>query len=68
MPELPDVVGLKRYLDATSLHQRIASTQCLDGLFVKATSGIPAMTLEMSSPRALASMGKVIKPEMFVAQ
>ncbi len=38
MPELPDVAGFRRYLDATSLHQRIASTSCRDARFVKGLS------------------------------
>ena len=38
MPELPDVVGFKKYLDATSLHQRIQSTECLDDRFIKEVS------------------------------
>ncbi len=35
MPELPDVAVFKKYLDATSLHQRISATECLDERFVK---------------------------------
>lgn len=38
MPELPDVAGFKRYLDATSLHQRIESTECRDDRIVENTS------------------------------
>ncbi len=38
MPELPDVAVFKKYLDATSLHQRIESTECLDERFVKGVS------------------------------
>lgn len=38
MPELPDVVGFKRYLDATSLHQTIETTHCLDERFIKDVS------------------------------
>ncbi|MFW6154180.1 MAG: Fpg/Nei family DNA glycosylase [Planctomycetota bacterium] len=38
MPELPDVAGFQRYLDATSLHQRIASASCHDPRFVKGVS------------------------------
>ncbi len=38
MPELPDVAGFKRYLDATSLHQTIRATKCLDDRFVKGVS------------------------------
>jgi formamidopyrimidine-DNA glycosylase len=38
MPELPDVAGFKKYLDATSLHQTIASTQCLDERIVEGVS------------------------------
>lgn len=38
MPELPDVAGFKRYLDATSLHQRIASTECLDDRLIEGVS------------------------------
>jgi formamidopyrimidine-DNA glycosylase len=43
MPELPDVAGFKAYLDATSLHQTIASSSVVD-----------ARILEGASPRALA--------------
>lgn len=35
MPELPDVEGYKRYLEATSLHQCIQSTSCLDERILK---------------------------------
>ncbi len=38
MPELPDVAGFKQYLDATSLHQRVASTECLNARFIKEVS------------------------------
>jgi formamidopyrimidine-DNA glycosylase len=38
MPELPDVAGFKRYLDATSLHQGIRSTECFDERFLKGVS------------------------------
>ena len=38
MPELPDVAGFKKYLDATSLHQTIDTTHCYDGRFIKETS------------------------------
>jgi len=38
MPELPDLARFKRYLDATSLHQPIASTECFDERFVKDVS------------------------------
>lgn len=38
MPELPDVAGFKKYLDATSLHQKIRTTRCHDDRFVKGLS------------------------------
>jgi len=38
MPELPDVVGMKRYLDSTSLHQKITHTQIRDDRIVKGCS------------------------------
>jgi formamidopyrimidine-DNA glycosylase len=38
MPELPDVAGFKRYLDATSLHQRVRRTRCFDERFIKGVS------------------------------
>ncbi len=38
MPELPDVAGFKKYLDAAALHQRIESSQCFDERFVKEVS------------------------------
>jgi formamidopyrimidine-DNA glycosylase len=43
MPELPDVEGFKEYLDATSLHQKIARTRVSD-----------ERLLEDTSPRTLA--------------
>ncbi len=39
MPELPDVETFKRYLDATSLHQRIADVEVLSANLLKAVSG-----------------------------
>lgn len=38
MPELPDVEVLRRYLDATALHQRIARVERLDPALVHGTS------------------------------
>jgi formamidopyrimidine-DNA glycosylase len=38
VPELPDVAGFKKYLDAAALHQRIDSTRCFDERFVKEVS------------------------------
>ena len=38
MPELPDVVGLKRYLDATSLHQEITRTRVHDDRLLEHTT------------------------------
>jgi formamidopyrimidine-DNA glycosylase len=38
MPELPDVAGFKKYLDATALHKRITATECFDERFVKGVS------------------------------
>lgn len=38
MPELPDVAGFKQYLDATSLHQTIAHTECRDDRIVQDVS------------------------------
>jgi formamidopyrimidine-DNA glycosylase len=35
MPELPDVESFKRYLDATSLHQRIAHVDVLSAYVLK---------------------------------
>lgn len=38
MPELPDVAGFKQYLDATSLHQPIATVRCYDERLVEGVS------------------------------
>ena len=38
MPELPDVESFKRYLDATSLHQRIAHVNVLSAYVLKGIS------------------------------
>ncbi len=38
MPELPDVAGFKRYLDATSLHQKVARSEVTDERFIKGVS------------------------------
>ena len=38
MPELPDVEGFKQYLDATSLHQRIAHVDVLSAYLLKGIS------------------------------
>ena len=38
MPELPDVESFKRYLDATSLHQRIAHVDVLSAYVLKGIS------------------------------
>src|SRR4030095_3401716 len=39
MPELPDVETFQRYLDATSLHQRIADVDVLSAHLLKGVSG-----------------------------
>jgi formamidopyrimidine-DNA glycosylase len=39
MPELPDVETFKRYLDATSLHQRIVDVDVQDAYILKDVSG-----------------------------
>src|SRR5438552_4586030 len=39
MPELPDVETFKRYLDATSLHQRIIGVDVRSAYVLKAVSG-----------------------------
>lgn len=39
MPELPDVENFKRYLDATSLHQRIAHVDVRSAYVLKGVSG-----------------------------
>jgi formamidopyrimidine-DNA glycosylase len=47
MPELPDVVGFQRYLEATSLHQRVAKTRVNDGrLLEDVTAGRLARCLK----------------------
>ena len=38
MPELPDVETFKRYLDATSLHQRISGVDVQDRYILKGVS------------------------------
>jgi len=38
MPELPDVESFERYLDATSLHQRIAHVNVLSAYVLKGIS------------------------------
>src|SRR5438876_1571795 len=38
MPELPDVQGFKRYLDATSLHQRITGVDVQSAYVLKGVS------------------------------
>jgi formamidopyrimidine-DNA glycosylase len=40
MPELPDVAGYARYLDATSLHRRIVRTHSHDARLVKGVSRV----------------------------
>jgi formamidopyrimidine-DNA glycosylase len=40
MPELPDVETFKRYLDATSLHQRIAGVDVLSAYVLKGVSAL----------------------------
>ncbi len=55
MPELPDVVGLKEYLDATSLHEEIARTHVHDDRLLENTTtqqfarGLKGATLEGST-------------------
>jgi len=39
MPELPDVERFKRYLDATSLYQRIADVEVRSAYVLKGISG-----------------------------
>src|SRR5215472_13181307 len=38
MPELPEVETFKRYLDSTSLHQRIVNVEVLDAYVLKRVS------------------------------
>ena len=50
MPELPDVQGFKRYLDATSLHQRITGVDVQSAYVLKGVSA-PELTRRLKGRR-----------------
>src|SRR5437667_10324263 len=50
MPELPDVERFKRYLDATSLYQRIADVEVRSAYVLKGISG-PELTRRLKGRR-----------------